>query len=437
MLVRDIAQGRKALAAPEQSVVSARAARRDRAHRKPCPHGFPLAAVGFSIRPALLAALLAALLVACAQPTAPPLDVAIDARAAPDASVDAPAAQVTTLRVHYPVRAGTTLALRGSGEGLSWDTGVGFTADGDSVFVWRSTSVHAAFEWKPLLDDRTWSRGPNYRAAPGQLVDVYPHFTTVTGSWSVRWPTYMSSTLGNTRPIVVYLPPTYDENTLARFPVVYMHDGQNLFDPATSFGGVAWNVHDAMNAGAEDGSIREAIVVGVGNTGARIDEYTPTRDAMTMAGGRGDLYLRFLSDELRPEVNRTYRTLTGAPDNAIVGSSLGGLISAYAGVRMPGVWGLVGAMSPSTWWDGRVLLGEVASIPMLPARALRVYVDGGDAGSSMDGVTDTRALAAAYRTAGYRDGVDLQYTVQPGGMHSETYWRMRVRAALRFLLGPR
>lgn len=342
----------------------------------------------------------------------------------------------TTLRVHYPVGA-RTLSLRGDLAGLSWDRGVSLTRVTGDLWEWSSDGVARPFEWKPLLDDREWSLGSNYRATPGATVDIYPRFVTRSGRWSRAVAAFHSAVLDNARGLWVYLPPAYDENPAARFPVVYMHDGQNLFNPATAFGGQPWYAQDALNQGADSGAIREAIVVGVENTADRIGEYTPTRDAGRMQGGRGDLYLRMLVEEVKPLVDRTYRTLPGRADTALVGSSLGGLISAYAGVRRGDVFGLIGALSPSTWWDGRMLLREAAALRGLPARPLRIYLDSGDSGDSGDGVADTAMLADVVRDAGYRDGVDLRYVVQRGAAHNEVYWAQRLPGALAFLLGPR
>ncbi|MDB4930122.1 MAG: esterase family protein [Myxococcaceae bacterium] len=355
----------------------------------------------------------------------------IDAGGAPDA-----AAARTTLRVHYPAGA-RSLSLRGDLASLSWDRGVSLSHLAGDVWEWSSTGVASAFEWKPLLDDRDWSLGPNYRATPGATLDIYPRFVNRSGRWSRAITAFHSTLLANDRGVWIYVPPSYDENPLARYPVVYMHDGQNLFNPATAFGGQPWYAQDAMNQGAESGAIREAIVVGVENTAARIDEYTPTRDATRMAGGRGALYLRMLVEEVKPLIDRTYRTLPGREDTVLVGSSLGGLISAYAGVHQAAVFGHVGAMSPSTWWDGRMILREVATLAASPTRPLRFYVDSGDSGDSNDGVTDTAALVDALRGVGYREGVDLRYVVQRGAAHNELYWSQRLPGALAFLLGRR
>jgi predicted alpha/beta superfamily hydrolase len=217
-------------------------------------------------------------------------------------------------------------------------------------------------------------------------------------------------------------------------PVVYMHDGQNLFDPAVAFGGVTWRVAGTMDAAASDGRFREAIVVGAENAGAdRIAEYTPTVDA-DHGGGRGDLFLRMMAEELKPRVDAELRTRPGREDTVIVGSSLGGLISAYAGVRQASTWGLVGAMSPSVWWDGEFILDEVARLGQ--PRPLKVWVDSGDSGPSSDGVDGARRLADAWRAVGYEDGVTLVHVVQEGATHTESAWAERLPWALEFLLGP-
>ncbi|MBX7098937.1 MAG: alpha/beta hydrolase [Myxococcaceae bacterium] len=344
----------------------------------------------------------------------------------------ADAGTVTTVRIHYPP--GThTLTLRGSRPPLSWNAGVALVAGAEDTFTFSTTALDAPLELKPLLDDATWSRGPNYTVAPGATLEVYPHFVTQKGTWSRRWPAVSSTVLGNTRGVWVYLPPTAAENARARFPVVYMHDGQNLFDPQTAYGNNPWLVQDALDQGAEDGTIREAIVVGPENTADRIGEYTPTASASYPGSGKGDRYLRFLVEELKAKVDAELPTLPGRADTVIAGSSLGGLISAHAGVTQPETFGRVGALSPSTWWDGRVLLTTVAATRPAPARPLAVYLD---CGTVDDGQADTTALAAAYRTLGYQDGATLSFVVQQGAAHNETYWRQRLPGAFRFLLGP-
>ena len=346
-----------------------------------------------------------------------------------------PRPTATTVRIHYP--AGShTLALRGDGAGLTWDQGVALAAGADDTFTFTVADLQAPLAWKPLLDDATWSRGPNYTVAPGATVDVYPHFTTVAGTVTKLIATFHSTVLGNDRAIWAYLPPSYAENTRARFPVLYMHDGQNLFDPALAFGGNEWKVDETLDAAAEDGSIEELIVIGVENTAQRIYEYTPTTDPSTAGGGGGDQYLAMLKSELKPQIDAMLRTIPDRAHTGILGSSLGGLISAYGGVKQPDVWGIVGAMSPSTWWNNEVIIGDVGGMPT-SARPARVYVDSGDSGTSNDDVTNTNMLAATYVNIGYASGVDFLHVVQAGGQHNEVYWAERLPGALQFLFGPR
>jgi predicted alpha/beta superfamily hydrolase len=352
-----------------------------------------------------------------------------------DAGSDAPTGPATTtIRIHYP--AGShAITVRGSAAPWNWNTGTSTTASGSGVFTITTTAVTGAFQFKPLLDDTTWSLGPNYNGTAGTSLDVYPRFTQVNGTYSLAYQ-FSSTILGNTRGIWIYLPPTYIENTLAPMPVLYMHDGQNLFDPAASFSGVTWQANTAMDTGANDGSIAEAIIVGVENTANRIPEYTPVPDPTNSpAGGNGEAYMQMLITELKPQVDGQMRTLPDRAHTFMIGSSLGGLITAYAGVAHADVFGLVGAMSPSTWWDDNWLIGEVATTPASP-RPLRVYVDSGDSGTSNDDVTLTAQVATAYQALGYASGATLDYVVQSGGQHSETYWAERLPAALAFLLGP-
>ncbi|MBX3187766.1 MAG: alpha/beta hydrolase [Labilithrix sp.] len=367
----------------------------------------------------------------------PPTD-----RPAPPPAVPAPvdppppSPALTTVRVHYAGRPGA-ISLRGARSPLSWDASLPLTAapGASALYVWSSPDVAAELELKPMLGE-TWSRGPNYRVKPGETIDVYPRFFEAKGAVAERYPAFVSQKLPSTRGLWVYLPPTYLENTEARMGVLYMHDAQNLFSPSTAFGGNEWKVDETLDAGAEDGSIREVIVVGVENTPARIDELTPT-NVPAYGGGKADAYVAMIVDEIKPKIDAELRTLPAREQTAIMGSSLGGLVSAYAGVRRADVFGLVGAMSPSTWWDGTMILGEISSLATKPARPIRVYVDSGDSGPSNDDVANTTLLAQRYRAVGYADDQDLRHVVQAGAQHSETYWASRLPAALAFLLGPR
>ena len=153
------------------------------------------------------------------------------------------------------------------------------------------------------------------------------------------------------RDILVLVPPGYDRSD-RRYPVVYMHDGQNLFDPATSYAG-AWRVGRALDSIRREGI--EAIVVGVPNAGDdRIAEYSPFSDAR-IGGGEGDAYVAWLADEVRGLVDASFRTLPGPAATCVAGSSMGGLISLYALFRRPDTFGAAAAMSPALWFARRAI----------------------------------------------------------------------------------
>ena len=282
---------------------------------------------------------------------------------------------------------------------------------------------------------------------------------------------FHSNVLDNDRAIYAYLPASYMENTDATYPVVYMHDGQNLWAalPQLAFSGT-WNVDTAFDTASETGACSssgvvgwgaqplggtpvtctgdgdcpsnecrtfpEAIVIGVANAGAsRIYEYTPTTDPTTPGGGGADLYLQMLVQELKPHIDRMLRTRTDVASTAMAGSSLGGLVTAYAGLKYPSVYGLVGELSPSTWWNNDVIVGDVQGTPAAPARPRIVYVDSGQ--GTVDDEADTDVLASAYLALGYVDGTNFRHVVQPGAAHNETYWAERFPGAMQLLLGVR
>lgn len=351
--------------------------------------------------------------------------------------------RLTTLRVHYPLPAGKSLSVRGSLAPFDWSGGATMTRKAADLFELTIRDLRVptggVLEWKPLVDDSTWSRGQNFRVSPGQTVDIYPHFYNGAGRYLRHYTAFASTILGNRRGVWLYLPPSFDENPGARYPVLYMHDGQNLFDPRYAFLGRTWRVAETLNAGIDaldpNQHLAELVVVGPENTADRIYEYTPTPgDDPRYSGGGGDKYLRFLVEELKPAIENDPllrgRLLTDRDHTALAGSSLGGLITSHAGITQRAVFSRLGIFSPSTWWDGRYLLGAVAAAAAGTPRWSAVYVD---SGKPEDGYADTFELAQKYRDGGYRDGVDLLYVAEPGGMHNEDAWARRLPAALRFL----
>ena len=335
----------------------------------------------------------------------------------------------TLIVVHYPMPTGHTLSLRGDVAPLNWNTGLAMTQGPNDT--WSALlPITQAVEVKPLYDDTTWAIGPNWTVPAGVRADLWPHFFTMNGTVT-EVDNVASAILGDSRSIWVYTPPSYAENADEVFPVAYFQDGQNLFYADLSFSGVAWNLQGAMDQGALDGTIHEAILVGIANDANRIWEYTPNNGGYD--GGGANEYLAFMGTELKPMIDQQYRTEPDVAHTMICGSSLGGLLSAYAGLTQASTYGLVGILSPSTWWDCNWLIGAVMQSLGMTPQPLRLYLDSGNAGTDDDDVGLTASLDQAYRDA----GMPIDYLVQDGGQHSEYYWAQRVPGTLAFLLGPR
>ena len=240
-----------------------------------------------------------------------------------------------------------------------------------------------------------------------------------------------SPELHNHRDVFVYLPPSYmaPEARGTRWPVLYMHDGQNLFDPELSFSG-AWRVDLAMQTAARLGY--EAIVVGAANTGgSRIDEYSPFFDDRVGGGGTADRYVDFLLHTLKPTVDAQFRTRPEPAHTGVLGSSMGGLVSTYAFFRAPHAFGMCGIMSPSVWFANRAILPFVEAADSPPGR---VWLDVGT-GEGARTVSNVRLLSDLLARKGYREGETLRTVVAAGAAHNEAAWGRRLKKAVPFLLG--
>ena len=232
------------------------------------------------------------------------------------------------------------------------------------------------------------------------------------------------------RDLVIYLPPGYEESN-RRYPVLYLHDGQNLFDPETAYvRGMDWKVDETAEALIRSGDIEPLIIVGIYNTGThRIEEYTPTRDCK-LGGGHAELYGRMLVEELKPFIDARYRTLGNAHNTGLGGSSLGGLATLYLGFTHPEIFGKLAVLSPSVWWDNKAILKIIQKTQ--PKPRLKIWLSMGTE-ESKTGVRDANLLDQVLIAKGWREDDDLHYEVIPGAKHEEAAWAERVEPVLRFL----
>jgi predicted alpha/beta superfamily hydrolase len=242
---------------------------------------------------------------------------------------------------------------------------------------------------------------------------------------------FRSRFLRNTRSLVVYLPPGYEENPQRRYPVLYLQDGQNLFDPETAYvPGMDWKVNQTADELIETQLVEPVIIVGIYNTGeTRIDEYTPTYDRKH-GGGKARLYGRMLVEEIKPFIDAEYRTVSDPGHTAIGGSSLGGLVALYLGFTYPHVFGKLAVLSPSVWWNNKAILRMIRKTPLKPR--LKIWLDIGTREPGF-AVRDTAKLRDLLQDMGWRLGDDLQYVEAEGAGHNEAAWAERVGPVLEFL----
>ncbi|HEX3526398.1 MAG TPA: alpha/beta hydrolase-fold protein [Thermoanaerobaculia bacterium] len=350
------------------------------------------------------------------------------------------------------------VGVRGGIEPLSWmKTTPALDAKGDGVY-----SVTVTFRKRPFggqavpykykvertgHSDDGWEEGRNRLVAldaPAQtgrrVFDEPPPpiMPQRTGTFRAH-PAFQSKFL-EPRDVIVYLPPDYEKDLTRRYPVLYMHDGQNLFDAVHA--GMEWQVDETAERLIRSGAIGPLIVVGVASADSdvRRDEYTPTyvefkrEDGVVLkGGGKADLYGRLLVEELKPFIDRTYRTRPEAAATSLGGSSFGGLVTLYLGLKYPQTFGgTLLAVSPSVWWDDRVILKAVAALPAKTGQ--RIWVDIGTAEGD-DDVADTRRLRDALIAKGWKLGVDLAYVEAKGAAHDEIAWAERMEPMLRFVDG--
>lgn len=329
-----------------------------------------------------------------------------------------------TVHVHYPPEAlgNGSIALRTDDD---WGTDVepdAVSADGTRFDF--TVDLTAPFHYfKPVLrrgGELLWAQGENQLAladGPPEK-NIYPYFLA-DAAGSVSDPLFLASAHGMRRhELRVFHPPGYGENTLERFPVLYMQDGQNLFFASEAFAGHDWMVDETLTVLGAMNLVRRTIVVGI---------YPQDRLADYTQPGYED-YGRYLVEEVKPWVDANYATLTDPGNTAVMGSSLGGVVSLYLAWQWPGVFGHAGCLS-STFGYRDDLHERIESEPKRP---IKVYLD---SGWPRDNYEVTRTMRNTLRGNGYVDGKDLFYLAFPHARHDEGSWAMRAHIPFQFFFG--
>ncbi len=315
------------------------------------------------------------------------------------------------IRVHYPLESGS-LVLRTEQDWTKDRTPDGVNAERTRFdFELPLNGRHCYF--KPLLrrdGAEHWAQGDNTLALPNghRERDVYPHFFAESHCHTCTLHEVGAKTDDRDHALRVFYPPGYEENALERYPVIYMQDGQNLFFPDEAFAGHHWMIEETLKVLDSMNLIRKAIVVGV-YPRDRMAEYT-------MPGYAA--YGRYLVEDVKPWVDATFRTLNGPRHTAVMGSSLGGVVSLHLAWQWPQVFGHAGCLS-STFGYRDDLFERVAAEEK---RRIRIYLD---SGWPQDNYEVTRSMRNLLLKKGYVPGKDLLYLAFPRASHNEQAWAMR------------
>lgn len=325
------------------------------------------------------------------------------------------------IRVHYPVVNGR-IGLRTD---LDWDRTIEAVESSDDghCYVFHVRPGKPYFYFKPVLIDTNglhWSQGDNYLALEDGTSprEIYPHFFD-TGGCHVAEPRELAIDGGTCR-YRVFQPPGYEENTLKRYPILYMQDGQNLFFPDEAFAGVHWQVPETLGVLDSMNIIDKVLVVGLYPNEREHDYTSPGYEA----------YGRFFVERLKPEIDLRYRTLHHPRHTAVMGSSLGGVVSLYLSWQYPEIFGMAGCMSSTFGWRDD-LFERIANEPR---RDIRLYLDSGWPQDNYEVTCNMRALLAR---RGYVEGGELLYFAFPQALHNERFWAMRSHLPYQFFFGRR
>lgn len=242
---------------------------------------------------------------------------------------------------------------------------------------------------------------------------------------NMRVHNFHSQILSTDRHVLVWLPPGYDQDQSKRYPVFYMHDGQNKY--------INWRIDETAQTLIQSKEIEPLILVGVYHGGTREDrykDYTPTYNPSFRTSGKADLYGRMLIEEIKPFIDSQYRTLADAASTGMGGASLGGLVSLYLGLKYKTQFGKLALMSPSVWWDDKVVIKAVKKLDSKPG--LRIWLDIGT-NEGDRAVKDTRQLRNALISKGWIEDSDLKYVEAKGAQHTEKDFAQRAGQVLKYL----
>eukprot|EP01084_Bolivina_argentea_P114749 204237_1 len=364
-----------------------------------------------------------------------------------------------TVNAHYPtskLHKTDYISLRGDTFGLNWNTGIRMTSPSNNLYtttitgsITYGTQNNHTFSCKVLINDKTWMIGVNamfsfiQNQTPNTVtVNIYPFFTSYKGQYSIPIKNLHSPQLNNRRNILIYTPPSFYENPFKIYNnIIIMHDGENLCNASTSFGGTPWDIQDTIDQQVDQANIEEVIVIGVYNTGARIYEYDYSYDINYGDGGGADYYMDFVIDTVIPTVKELDmmkgRINGNLSEFGVIGSSLGGILSCFMGWSKPDIFIKNGCMSSSFWWNNfdynTTIIHHKGVNDIMPQK---IWIDVGSAESpiQIQGAEMVRdSLIALY---GYKLGNNLQFFEQTGGQHNEYWWGKRFYRTMQFLYPP-